>query len=173
MIGCSWFVPPISTVGAARILDVATLTLGPSLGGFIPGTAVFSPDACEFILVTRHRTDSGFVIRHDSRPAQSRCRRDRCGGHFNVAFAPLPPTLAATVSSQRVDLEWTLSAHSPVASRHVLEVGSVAGLTDLGTIAVGALPSLSVPSAPPGRYYGAGAGRERHRRWHAVERGGR
>lgn len=154
VIGCSWYVPPISIVGAARVLDVATLTLGPSSGGFIPGTAVFSPDAREFFLVTRHRTGGGFVNRHDvATGAVTLSSGSMLPGHFGVAFAPLAPTLSATVTGTRVELQWTLPAHSPLALTHVIEVGSAAGLVDLGTINTGAAPTLAVPSAPPGRYY--------------------
>ena len=104
--------------------------------------------------MTRHRTGAGSVNRHDvSTGAVTLSSGSMLPGHFGVAFAPLAPTLSATVAGRRVDVQWTLPAHSPSALTHVIEVGSASGLTDLGTITTGAAPTLAVPSAPPGRYY--------------------
>ncbi len=71
---------------------------------------------------------------------------------FGLAFTPLAPSLAASVSGSRVGLQWTLPAHSPAATRYVVEVGSATGLSNLGTLHLGPQPTLSVPVVPPGTY---------------------
>jgi hypothetical protein len=69
-----------------------------------------------------------------------------------AAFAPLAPALTSSVSAGRVDLQWTLPAHSPPASEYVLEIGTGPGLSNLGTVPLGPALTLSVPGVPAGTY---------------------
>ncbi len=49
-------------------------------------------------------------------------------------------------------LQWTFPAHSPAATGYVLEIGTAPGLSNLGTVRLGAAPSLTVQGVPPGTY---------------------
>ncbi len=150
---CSWFVMPISVAGDARVIDVATLTLGPSLTGQIPGRAVFSPDNREVFLSANHRLGFGTLNRYDAATgAVTLSSGVIFPGPFAVAFAPLAPTLSHTITGARVDLTWSLPQASPAVTAYTVQVGSTPGATDL-RFPVGTATSLSVPTAPAGRYY--------------------
>lgn len=65
---------------------------------------------------------------------------------------PLPPVLAAAqVAAGTVELGWSLEAASPLATGYVVEAGTAPGTTMVTLGAAAA--ALSVPGAPPGRYY--------------------
>ena len=154
LVGCWWLVPPISIVGNAFVLDVGTLTPGPSLSSLIPGSAVFSPDNRDMFLSSRHRLGFGVLNRHDVATGLVTLSSGVIiPGPFVVAFAPLAPALSAAVAARRVDLRWTLPTHSPASTRYVLEVGGSPGSSDIGAIPVGESLALTVPVAPPGRYF--------------------
>ena len=61
-----------------------------------------------------------------------------------------PTTLASSLSGNSVSLSWT--APAGVVTGYVLEAGTGAGLANLGTLRVGATPSLVVPGVPAGTY---------------------
>ncbi|MEZ5419323.1 MAG: hypothetical protein R2708_18565 [Vicinamibacterales bacterium] len=71
-------------------------------------------------------------------------------GYAAISYPPLAPVLQATVTGTQVDLAWTLAAPSPGASGHTLEIGSGPGLSDVGTVALGAAASVRVSGAPSG-----------------------
>jgi hypothetical protein len=151
VVGCTSVSLP-SIIGNAYILDVGTLTPGPPLASLIPGKAVFSPDNRDVFLSSRHRLGFGGLSRHDVvTGVQTLSSGVISPGHFAVAFAPLAPALTVAVAARRVDLSWTLPIHSPVATRYLLEVGTLPGSSDIGTIPAEG-PGLTVPAAPPGRY---------------------
>ncbi len=74
-------------------------------------------------------------------------------GEAAITYAPLAPALGASVSGPRVDLSWTLPAHSPGATRFVLEIGSAPGLSNLGTIEAGAGSTFRATGVPAGTYF--------------------
>lgn len=74
-------------------------------------------------------------------------------GEAAITYAPLAPALGASVSGPRVDLSWTLPAHSPGATRYVLEIGSAPGLSNLGTIEAGAGSTFGATGVPAGTYF--------------------
>lgn len=153
VVGCTWFVPPHSVGAAARVLDVDTQTLGPALASYSPGAAVFSPDNRSVFMTSYHRLGFGFMAQYDVATGASVLASDTVTPQaFGLAFAPLAPLLAASVSGSRVDLQWTLPGHSPAANRYVVEVGSATGLSNLGMLDLGPLPTLSVPAVPSGTY---------------------
>ena len=61
-----------------------------------------------------------------------------------------PTSLAASVSGSTVSLTWTAPAGA--VTSYVLEAGTGSGLANLGTLAVGATPSLVIPGVPAGTY---------------------
>ena len=153
VVGCTWFVPPISVGAVARVLDVDTLTLGPSLPSYSPGAAVFSPDNRSVFMTSYHRLGFGFMAQYDVATPVNVLSSDTVTPRaFGLAFVPLAPSLAMSASGSRVDLQWTLPGHSPAATRYVVEVGSATGLSNLGMLDLGPLPTLSVPAVPSGTY---------------------
>jgi len=64
---------------------------------------------------------------------------------------PVAPTnLAAVVTGNTVSLSWTAPAGA--ITSYVLEAGTGTGLANLGTLSIGATPSLVVPGVPAGTY---------------------
>ncbi len=120
---------------AAGLSNVVTLPLGSqtSVSGTVPGGTFFAR-------VT----------------ASNACGTSGPSGEvfFTIgAPDPLPaaPTnLAASVSGSTVSLTWTAPAGA--VTSYVLEVGTGAGLANLGTLAIGATPSLVIPGVPAGTY---------------------
>jgi len=144
---------PPSFADVAQVVDLATLTAGPTLPGYVSVQAVFSPDGREVFMSSRHRLGFGQLARHDADTGDITLSSGIISpGAFAVSFSPLAPALTATVNGRSVDLQWTLPAHSPAATGYVLEIGTAPGLSDLGTMAVEPGLALSVPGAPPGTY---------------------
>ena len=138
----SWTAPADAVTGytlqagtAAGLSNVATLALGPqpSISGPVAGGTFFAR-------VT----------------ASNACGTSGPSGEvfFTIgAPDPLPaaPTnLASSLSGNTVSLSWT--APAGVVTGYVLEAGTGAGLANLGTLRVGATPSLVVPGVPAGTY---------------------
>ena len=72
----------------------------------------------------------------------------------DVAFPPGAPVgLAAVRTGSAVRLDWALPASSPAATGYVLEAGAAPGQSNLLTLNLAAVTSLSVGAVPPGRYY--------------------
>lgn len=159
LVTCWWSATPpgfpITITSSARLLDAVSLTWGAELG--IPYVAVgvhFSPDG---------RT----LYAHSQDPARgytalqvidvdTGLRSVDPAGWFSgmaVAFPPLAPDLSVTVAGRRVDLAWQDAVRSPAATSHLLEIGSVSGAADIAVVALGAARALTVPAAPPGRYF--------------------
>ena len=70
--------------------------------------------------------------------------------------APLTPpgapgTLTASTANGVVSLSWGAAAGN--ATTYVVEAGSAAGLTNIGSFATGHLDTTFVTPAPPGTYY--------------------
>ena len=142
MLTLAW-APPAATVTnytllagtAAGLSNVVTLPLGPqtSVSGTVPGGTFFAR-------VT----------------ASNACGTSGPSGEvfFTIgAPDPLPaaPTnLAASVSGSTVSLTWTAPAGA--VTSYVLEAGTAAGLANLGTLSIGATPSLVIPGVPAGTY---------------------
>ncbi len=61
-----------------------------------------------------------------------------------------PTNLASSLSGNSVSLSWTAPAGA--VTGYVLEAGTGAGLANLGTLRLGATPSLVVPGVPAGSY---------------------
>lgn len=153
VVGCSWISPPASIAGEARILDASGVILGPALPSLIPGGAAFSPDNHDVFLTSTHRLGFGVLNRYDvTTGAITASSGTITPGPFAVAFTPLAPALTHTLAGTRLDLSWTLPAHSPVATRYIVEAGTAPGLSDIGSVTVGASSTLSLPNAPPGTY---------------------
>ncbi len=138
----SWTAPADAVTGytlqagtAAGLSNVATLALGPqpSISGPVAGGTFFAR-------VT----------------ASNACGTSGPSGEvfFTIgAPDPLPaaPTnLASSLSGNTVSLSWTAPAGA--VAGYVLEAGTGAGLANLGTLRVGATPSLVVPGVPAGTY---------------------
>ncbi len=66
------------------------------------------------------------------------------------ALPAAPTNLAASVSGSTVSLTWTAPAGA--VTGYLLEAGTGAGLANLGTLAIGATPSLVIPGVPAGTY---------------------
>ena len=142
MLTLEW-TPPVAAVTnytllagtAAGLSNVVTLALGPqtSVSGTVPGGTFFAR-------VT----------------ASNACGTSGPSGEvfFTIgAPDPLPaaPTnVASSVSGSTVSLTWTAPAGA--VTSYVLEAGTAAGLANLGTLPVGAMPSLVVPGVPAGTY---------------------
>jgi hypothetical protein len=71
------------------------------------------------------------------------------GGVAAPPGVPLRP--GAGVAGSTVNLTW--EAPLGPATGYIIEAGSATGLANLGTLAVGAVTSFSVPRVPPGTYY--------------------
>ena len=120
---------------AAGLSNVVTLPLGPqaSVSGTVPGGTFFAR-----VTATNACGTSG--------PS---------GEVFFTIGAPdplpaAPTNLAASVSGSTVSLTW--AAPAGAVTSYVLEAGTGAGLANLGTLAIGATPSLVVPGVPAGTY---------------------
>ncbi len=120
---------------AAGLSNVVTLPLGPqtSVSGTVPGGTFFAR-----VTATNACGTSG--------PS---------GEVFFTIGAPdplpaAPTNLAAVVSGSTVSLTWTAPAGA--VTSYVLEAGTGAGLANLGTLPVGATPSLVIPGVPAGTY---------------------
>ncbi len=138
----SWTAPADAVTGytlqagtAAGLSNVATLALGPqpSISGPVPGGTFFAR-----VTATNACGTSG--------PS---------GEVFFTIGAPdplpaAPTNLASSRSGNTVTLSWT--PPSGAVTGYVLEAGTGAGLANLGTLRVGATPSLVVPGVPAGTY---------------------
>ena len=136
-----------------RLLDIDTLTWGADLGVvFDPRLVGISPD--NTIAFTRSIGPQVLSVLQLIHLPTNTTIASFSGMTFSIAmaFAPLAPSLTASESGSRVDLQWTLPVHSPAATRYVVEVGSATGLSNLGTLELGPLPTLLVPTVPPGTY---------------------
>ncbi len=141
-LSLAWTAPAGAVTGytlqagtAAGLSNVATLALGPqtSISGPVAGGTFFAR-------VT----------------ASNACGTSGPSGEvfFTIgAPDPLPaaPTnLASSLSGNTVSLSWTAPAGA--VTGYVLEAGTSAGLANLGTLRLGATPSLVVPGVPAGTY---------------------
>lgn len=75
-----------------------------------------------------------------------------------VGGVPAPPDapnpLTGSVSGSTVSLRWTQGPYGGLPQRYRLEVGSLPGLSDLGSFDTGStLTAIGFPGVPPGRYY--------------------
>lgn len=155
LVGCGWVSQGPGTFYAfsTRWLDVESLAWGadPQIPYGLMSAAI-SPDGRTVFAHSQNPRGGGPAQLIDIGTNATVVRLEGVAG-LSVSFPPLAPTLLSVVSGRRIDLSWTSIAHSPMATRHVLDVGTAPGLTNLGSIAVGPEEALTVPSAPPGRYY--------------------
>lgn len=159
VVTCWWSATPpgfpITITSSARLLDAASLAWGPELGIRYGVTdAQFSPDG-RTLFARSQDPARGYTALEVIDVGTGLRSVDLTGWVFGmaVAFPPLAPDLSATVTGQRVDLAWRDGAYSPPATSYLLEIGSVSGAADIGIVALGADPALTVPAAPPGRYF--------------------
>jgi hypothetical protein len=138
---------------STHALTLPGLTWGPPLAGINLNVASISPDNARSFSTYRHRTGVFGRVQINDLASGAMTLEAPIIATIAVAHAPLAPTVSATVTGRRVDLAWTLPAASPAATGYILEIGTAPGLVDLGTVALGSEPALSVPSVPPGRYY--------------------
>ena len=122
-----------TTAGSSNAATVALPGTQTSMGGTVPGGTFFAR-----VTATNACGTSG--------PS---------GEVFFTIGAPdplpaAPTNLAATVSGSTVSLTWTAPAGA--VTSYVLEAGTGAGLANLGTLSIGATPSLVVPGVPAGTY---------------------
>lgn len=137
-----------------RLLDIDSLTWGAELSvAYLPVLVGISPD--NRTAYTRSIFSGGFssALQTIDIPT-STTTGFFAGMTFSIAaaFPPLAPALSVTTTGSRVDLQWTLPVHSPAATRYVLEAGTATGLTDIGTLTLGAGQTVSLPAVPPGTY---------------------
>ena len=52
-----------------------------------------------------------------------------------------------------MEVSWTAPPGSPLATTYALEIGTLPGQSNLGTLVLAPQPALSVPAVPAGRYY--------------------
>ena len=120
---------------ATGLSDAATLALGPqtSISGAVPGGTFFARVTASNACGTSGPSGEVFftIGAPDALPAA-------------------PTNLAAAVNGNTASLSWTAPA-GPVTG-YVLEAGTSAGLANLGTLRIGATPSLVVPGVPAGTY---------------------
>jgi len=156
-IECWWSNPlggTTSVTYATRLLDVDTLTWGADLGVLHATTGIaLSPGNDRAFVMSEGPLVLG-TVQVIALPSGTTTLTVAPIVPFGLAaaFAPLAPVLSATVSAARVDLQWTLPAHSSPASGYVLEIGTAPGRSDLGSVALGPAPALSVPGVPAGTY---------------------
>lgn len=160
VIACTWVYSdplggPTTFTVASRLLDATTLGWGPDLGvRYYPHTVAISPDNRQALTLSTH--PRGFsVYQRIALPAATTTAELAPSAALGlaVAFAPLAPTLTASVAGRTAALHWTLPAHSPSALGYVLEIGTAPGLTNLGAITLGAATDLTVPGVPAGTYF--------------------
>ncbi len=142
MLTLAWTAPAGAVTGytlqagtAAGLSNVAALALGPqtSISGPVAGGTFFAR-----VTATNACGTSG--------PS---------GEVFFTIGAPdplpaAPTNLASSLSGNTVSLSWTAPAGA--VTGYVLEAGTSAGLANLGTLRLGATPSLVVPGVPAGTY---------------------
>lgn len=75
----------------------------------------------------------------------------RVGGAVGPPMSPV--RFAATVTGGVVSLSWLTPSTGGVPTSHVLDVGTGPGLSNLGTVPLGAGTSLTAPGVPAGTYY--------------------
>ncbi len=159
VIACSWiyrdpFGGPLTFTAISRLLDAGTLGWGPDLGvRYYPSAVAISPDNTQAFTLSTH--PRGFsVFERIALPAATTTGvlAPSAALGLAVAFAPLAPTLTASVTGTTATLQWSLPAHSPAATGYVLEIGTAPGRSDLGRVPLGPGLALSVPGAPPGTY---------------------
>ncbi len=138
----SWTAPNDDVLGytllggsAAGLSDAATVVGGPQtfVSGSVPGGTFFA-------------RVTAFNACGTSGPS---------GEVFFTIGAPdplpaAPTNLVASVSGSTASLTWTAPAGA--VTSYVLEAGTAAGLANLGTLAIGATPSLVIPGVPAGTY---------------------
>jgi len=159
VIECSWAYidplgGPVTFSTSSRLLDAETLAWGPDLGvRYFARALVLSPDNDWAFAFSTHPRGFG-VYQLIALPAATTTAAlsPPLPLGLAVAFAPLAPELTATVSAARVNLRWTLPAHSPPASSYVLEIGTGPGRSDLGSVTLGPPLALTVPGVPAGTY---------------------
>ena len=137
---------------STRVLVTTDLSWGAVLGREL-NVSDISPDNRMAFSRYRHRLGLfGSLQTHDLATGAT-TRTAPVDAFMAVSYAPLAPLLDSVVSGCEVRLSWTLPVASPAVTGYVVEVGSAAGRSDLGTIAVGAESVLTVSSVPAGRYY--------------------
>ncbi len=164
VVGC--LAPPLPPTALTTTLTGTNVSLAwtaPATGitsyTFLAGTAAGSSNAASVTLPGTQTSIGGTVpggTFFARVTATNACGTSGPSGEvfFTIgAPDPLPvaPTnLAASVSGSTVSLTWTAPA-GPVTG-YVLEAGTAPGLADLGTLPIGAAPSLVVPGVPAGTY---------------------
>lgn len=157
MITCSW-VTPLGSASrlsyATRLLDAGTLAWGADLlVQYGPlGSAIAPANDRAFVMSDTQVARGALQVIALPSGTTTLALTTIVPFGLTAAFAPLAPVLSASVTGSRVDLQWTLPAHSPAATGYVLEIGTAPGLSDLGRLPLGPDLALSVPGAPPGTY---------------------
>ena len=162
--GC--FAPPLPPTALTTTMNGANLALAwtPPAGAvtaytFIAGTTAGSSNAATVTLPGTHTSIGGTVpggTFFARVTATNACGTSGPSGEvFFTIGAPdalpvAPTNLAVSVNGSTVSLTWTAPA-GPVTG-YVLEGGTSAGLANIGTIQLGAVPSFAIPGAPPGAY---------------------
>ena len=151
----TFVMPILNATSDTRLIDLDTAVLGERLPvSFEPTTFAISPDGRTLFAASHHVRGYGALQIID---LLSRTVTAQLNSWPPLAMAvshpPLPPVLAHTVAGRRVDVQWELPPYSPAALGYRLEVGSSPGGADVVTINAGASATLTVPDAPPGRYY--------------------
>ena len=149
-ITCSWINPlagPLTVSYATRLLDTGTLTWGADL--LVPygplGIAISAGNDRAFVMSETQVARGALQIMALPSGTTTLALTTLVPFGLAAAFAPLAPALTATVHPARVDLQWSLPAHSPAATGYVLEIGTGPGLSNLGTVPLGPALALSVP----------------------------
>ena len=157
---CRWFLQSpflglTTFLYRTRLLALDTLTWGRELAvPFSPVGVAIGPDNGTALVASSDPLRFGGAIQ--AIYVASGLATFTVGGFpyaFAAAFAPLAPALSVDVTDGRAALRWTLPAHSPAATGHVLEAGTAPGLSNLGTLSLGPAGTLSVPAVPPGMYF--------------------
>lgn len=152
IVSCSTPGAPLPT-WSSQVLTVPSLTWGATLGGVNLQVRSISPENHLVFSTYAHRLGTFGWVQVSDVASGATVLTVPIIASLAVGYAPLAPTASATVSGRRVDFQRAPPAHSPAATRYVVEVGSAPGSTDITTFDAGVAPTLTVPAAPPGRYY--------------------
>ena len=76
------------------------------------------------------------------------------GGGGGGGVVPVPPTgLSASVSGRLISLSWTPPATGATPTSYVVDVGTIAGSSNLGSFNTGSTATSVSGTVAPGRYF--------------------
>ncbi len=148
-LGMSWTRPPLGAVPASYVIEGGSASGRVDLANFSTGTPATHFDgpslpAGTYFVRMRAANAFGMSVAGDEQAFTI--------GLGGCVSPPEPPLdVAASVSGAAVTLSWREAPQSTVAG-HLIRVGSVSGLSNLITLPVGNISSVTV-NAPPGAFF--------------------